>query len=295
MSEAKRTHEGVPLGHAVSLLDPGVDPGDLPQHIYKYRCWTDPLHKRLVTDNELYFASARDFNDPFDSTVSLDYGSRSDSEHFAIMRKHVEADNPGLTEDQIDSLTRTAYEKGLFRDESHTKRTDESWLKYIYEKFGICTLSELRDNILLWSHYADSHKGFCVGLNVIKLHEFMRSHFNRTGELLDHLRVIYFGDYPNYNPLEIDSNVSAPLCLATKAGDWRYEREHRLVLIDHIKPVRLDEGIIDEVIMGCRMTPQNCTDIMRALRSSGFRGELWRAETKKGDFRLYFSPVSYRY
>jgi hypothetical protein len=44
----------------------------VPQKLYKYRCWGDeyPNHKRLLTDNELFFASAGKFNDPFEFAVS---------------------------------------------------------------------------------------------------------------------------------------------------------------------------------------------------------------------------------
>ncbi len=46
-----------------------LDPKDLPEHLYKFRVFDDPNHKRILTDNELFFPSPKRFNDPFDSTI----------------------------------------------------------------------------------------------------------------------------------------------------------------------------------------------------------------------------------
>ena len=36
--------------------------------------------------------------------------------------------------------------------------------------FGAFSMSQLKDNILMWSHYANQHKGFCI--------EFVRNNSN---------------------------------------------------------------------------------------------------------------------
>ena len=67
------------------------------------------------------------------------------------------------------------------------------------------------------------------------------------------------------------------------------------MLTDHIKPVILDDGVIDQVIMGCRMSPQDRTNLMCKLRSSNFKGELLEANMKEREFGLDFHPVECRY
>ncbi|WBX97902.1 hypothetical protein [Chryseobacterium gambrini] len=37
-----------------------------PPIIYKYRCWNNEFHKKILTDGEVYLSSPRHFNDPFD-------------------------------------------------------------------------------------------------------------------------------------------------------------------------------------------------------------------------------------
>mgnify|MGYP004344840481 CR=1 FL=1 len=52
--------------------------GDFPKTLYKFRDWTNPLHKEILTKKTLYLASPRDFNDPFDCRLSKNYLSLSD-------------------------------------------------------------------------------------------------------------------------------------------------------------------------------------------------------------------------
>ena len=45
----------------------------------------------------------------------------------------------------------------------------------LYER-GVCCFSEKKDDILMWSHYADGHKGFCL--------EFITPKHNRDQEVI---------------------------------------------------------------------------------------------------------------
>ena len=41
--------------------------------IYKYRDWSKEFHRRMITDRELYLASPKDFNDPFDCRITQNF------------------------------------------------------------------------------------------------------------------------------------------------------------------------------------------------------------------------------
>ena len=38
----------------------------LPPKLYKYRNFDDPNHLRVISHNEIFFSSPKNFNDPFD-------------------------------------------------------------------------------------------------------------------------------------------------------------------------------------------------------------------------------------
>jgi hypothetical protein len=82
----------------------------------------------------------------------------------------------------LELLTRkfSDTELSAFRIEISKRRSLQSWIsenldnvqlseainrhrKACIQKFAFCALSENPFDILMWSHYADSHRGFCLG------------------------------------------------------------------------------------------------------------------------------------
>lgn len=114
---------------------------------------------------------------------------------------------------------------------------------------GVVCLTESRDNLLMWSHYADEHRGCVVGFRV---NSFVNEPFFDFFEHLEKLPV-YFLNLPspfdgsfqpvNYrkqpryriDSLEVDySNFNNEQILyeifQRKSDEWIYEKEHRAIL-----------------------------------------------------------------
>ena len=81
-------------------------------------------------------------------------------------------------------------------------------------------------NTLMWSHYADSHKGVCVGYKLNLLSQFVHEE-----QPLRNYRI----RYSSVPPLSLISGPNsqdtilhlARDILMTKSSDWAYEKEHR--------------------------------------------------------------------
>jgi len=78
---------------------------------------------------------------------------------------------------------------------------------------GVICFSEASNNPLLWSHYADKHKGICLGV------EFPDENLTK---ILYRKNRIPVGN-------SIDSDLMKKI-LSTKFSHWRYEREYRAFL-----------------------------------------------------------------
>ena len=222
----------------------------VPQYLYKYRCWSDKYkyHKRLLTHNALFFASARRFNDPFEFSVA----PRNNS---------------------------AVPESESFRHQHQ---------EMMYNDFGICSLVVDRGSILMWSHYANGHQGFCVGFNHSKLLELFDRHAE-DDRLIDDHPIEYCVDYPIVNPHDLDDVALAQRLLTIKSSDWGYEKEHRLILVGETdKEIILDDGTIAEVILGCRMPPEHKDEIIGVLRQRATRIRLFQAREKR-EIRFRFS------
>src|SRR6478736_3369590 len=98
--------------------------------IYKYRCWTNPSHLKILTDNCIYLPSPSEFNDPFDCASFPDYDlldSVDKRNRFTTQFiDSLKTTNPNLDEASVSKLIKTKFEidalktieelKGLYRE-----------------------------------------------------------------------------------------------------------------------------------------------------------------------------------
>lgn len=70
-------------------------------------------------------------------------------------------------------------------------------LDKMLQKFGVISFSEVNDNILMWSHYADQHHGFCLELkrsknNSLGSHRTLEEIYSEKTPLLSLKIIILF-------------------------------------------------------------------------------------------------------
>lgn len=110
-------------------------------------------------------------------------------------------------------------------------------------EIGITCFSENGMEPLMWSHYTNSYRGFCIKLKP----EFI----SPTNEELIKLKRIIYSNNPN--AISKHSKFSEYYQLIVKLENWRYEREWRLI---HKNPVRIsnkfyyNENLIEEISIG---------------------------------------------
>lgn len=89
------------------------------------------------------------------------------------------------------------------------------------KQMGVLSLSEINNNILMWSHYSGSHTGFCI--------EFERSDSNELGNLNHCSPVIYDENLPMIKPIKLTEKIPVAKILITKSNLWAYEKEWRII------------------------------------------------------------------
>ena len=136
--------------------------------------------------------------------------------------------------------------------------------------FRIGCLSAEHKSPLMWSHYADSHRGFCV--------EYDFGSPDRATLSLLPLPVVYSHDRPlvpwyvafNNTPENImAANKDILLGLLTKDSSWEYEREWRL-LIDTKKPALCQMPKITCVYLGACISDTNRAKIIDIAKEKHF-------------------------
>ena len=265
---------------------------ELPKYVYKYVTWERKYHKRILTENEIFFTSARNFNDPFDSSVPLRYDLGSYEQIFELCVEHVRRDNIYLTDDEVKRVARNVLRDNDPRSPEWIKYHLDVQREYAATHFGILSCSTIKDSILMWSHYSNFHKGICIRFNCEKFREFMVSKECLKDGLVIYWNYIdYRKEYPLQNPFELDKDESYVKQLLIKSEDWRYEKEIRFILFDYPnKVVIIPSGIIDQAILGCRISETDKMEIIGIAKSKNI--ELLQAVIKQNAFGLDFNNIN---
>jgi hypothetical protein len=188
-----------------------------PTHFYRYRSLSGESAEyveRTICHCELYFPRPSSFNDPFDCRPSFSFEA-SNQEIITYYARLLKIYQPNLNREQRRNEARSKvgdWERNSQNPEV-TKRIRELHTEDITEKIGVLCLSELKDDILMWSHYADSHRGICLEFD---------GYFEFFAKAL---KVDYPAIRPRINPIRQTKKQMMEIALKTKAETWKYEKE----------------------------------------------------------------------
>lgn len=125
----------------------------------------------------------------------------------------------------------------------------------------ICCFSESCNDLLMWSHYANAHKGICVeyDLKLLKDVDIIKHIFPVVyskkrllkvdiNDLFKNLRELNFNIFHNGDNSDIELSQLLPL-LVTKGGAWRNEKEWRIIYTKQELYEKSDTNYIDSSLL----------------------------------------------
>lgn len=151
--------------------------------------------------------------------------------------------------DSLNDLVNHFDDQTVF-DDDYKEVSFNQYIENNIEKVGIIALSESKDNLLMWAHYADEHKGVVVGISSfgstnIFSNLFLPSALS-SSSLIDYtpfdglIRPIMYRKGLRYRNDRFDFDYSS-ICVEggarilsevflQKSEEWIYEKEHRIIL-----------------------------------------------------------------
>ena len=242
-----------------------VQQAKLPQHLFRHRS-INQYFDDIIIKNELWFSKGTEFNDPFDCNIEVDTDNSTDE-----IRKYIASKMPiGTPSDTIDLLVKTSSSD---KDKFHRLVNDS--VRKVLEKRGIVCFSKVNDNVLLWSHYSDYHKGCVLTFDVLEDPAFF----------VFPLNVKYQADYPDYNHVADSSDPVTPL-IRTKSCDWKYEEEVRVVKNSTGAHAFKKEALV-EIIFGWRTPDTEIARIQKQAKDNAYNHIVFKqARLRKRQFGL---------
>jgi len=192
----------------------------------------------------------------------------------------------------------------LYRDAVEQSRRD------IDGRYGVLSLSALPDNILMWSHYAQEHRGICIELDTERCPEafprlqpvayrkaspvitqkFANFLVNLGKSAMPELEtaMLHMLEKRDLSKSWADEEVRA--WFLTKSTLWAYENEWRSLKRGPGKHP-IPAGAISSVIVGCVDTEKTLDLIRPWVARRRRKVALYRAMKRAGAFALDIVPV----
>lgn len=231
--------------------------------IYKYFCVNENT-KDSLKEAYLWLSSPTTFNDPFDTWTEFVSFNPSAQQ----INEMGERASLQFQREQFDNFVTSRPDQ--FRQAFYQA------LRGTVETRGVCCFSKNNESILMWSHYADRHRGLCLGFdpNESRL------------DLMPAFDVRYTLDFQPVNYFSM-SREALIFMHITKSVEWQYEKEVR-ILRDRVGRMPFKREALREVIFGCRIDQSAKDDIIDIVENN-YKGVVFKqAKMIPGKFGLEF-------
>lgn len=250
----------------------------MPHRFYRYRSLAGSGLERIratILDAEHYFTSPAEFNDPFDCRPIHRFNG-TDEEVSRYLEGLFAKFQPEQTSEQ-----RTAEIAAILADPNRDPRRPENLQIFsamiahlATDQIGMLCLSAAPNVPLMWSHYADSHMGVCLGFDP-KVSHFVTAQ-----------PVRYTRSRPIVDPTVQSKTQMLDASLYTKSLDWAYEEEWRIVLTSGPGKYILQNNALKSIIVGANISHKNFKEILSWTKALSESIEIYRASTSTSTFEV---------
>ena len=280
-----------------------------------FKYYTAESATKTLLETRLKWSSPKLFNDPFDNQVNLQFEEPTESTAREIsdeflriissdelirdgqfgartddvrMLQQIFSKNQRDFSNEEKEYIRQGFREGMGNLISKESMYNQEIQEILSDRCMFC-VSETHDNILMWSHYADDHKGA-----VIEFHAQLEDSAFILAQ-----PVRYVSTMPVYTHemmKERRADELFDMITLTKSKIWEYEKEWRIVATMRDKSkdyelLRFPPEEIAAVYLGCRITDEYKKEIIEITNNKYENVEIYQARIHEREFTLAFDPV----
>ena len=265
-----------------------------PPTLYKYRAFNN-YALRLLSENEVFFSAPNRLNDPRNCRLPLLYEKGPLKQMYNKNLENLKYVAAYLSrKERKKEAERMA--KIMYANRDDPARREEfrkSIAENMNKTVGILSLSAVNNNPLMWSHYADSQSGFCVGFDT---QELLRLVDKVTWQKIFILfeNVTYYHEMPQINPYKMNDEEVFRAMVFSKSNHWAYEEEYRLMCADRPDfTLALNSNIISNVLLGPNCSQENEQKAIEILKFRGDNILLFKAVHRDIEYEISFEQMKY--
>ena len=262
--------------------------GSIPKVLYKYRDWGSDRHKKSLTDLQLWRSSPIEFNDSYDCKIPFDYSILKNEvarrAFFSNALRSLEEAGYSIqrlyTEEPFESVVDRVVNELTFEN-FDTNRATKQYYEMFAQEVGIYCTTPHNDNILMWAHYGNNSRGFCIGYDSEEM--IKRDYF----EVCMKINYVDSLDIPMADPLGDIYKNTEEIC-GNKFMIWSYEDEYRFIKLGlQDRLVYLHPKCIYSIVLGPAISEEHKVEIIQTLQKEKFRHvRLYQARESNRQFLI---------
>jgi hypothetical protein len=232
--------------------------------------------KKMIVKGEFDLKKPSEFNDPFDCkprfAINLQDGNESDVLCEQLKKENSYCGHAGATS-LLDDL------KSNSPKIERVTEVLESQLSQNLEKTRMLCFSSTLNEMLLWPHYSNGHKGYCLEFDFGKLKEYL----DKIGNFE---QVRYKPNYPILRFATPDPLENLKAILYTKSKSWEYEEEWRLVIVDESVTTLIPANCITAIYLGNRIAAPRYDDFLGIFEEAHDKFKIYKMELDKNKYDI---------
>lgn len=193
------------------------------------------------------------------------YNEEKEESEFGLDLEKIYLSRNGVQNDIFEGLPYSDEYDIYSQDECVEKLTNIAYIK---------CFSETYKNNLMWSHYANFHKGVCVEYDICKLadndliKQFFPVHYSKQREMFASVEALL--EHANGN-VELKALRDAKGIFLAKSDVWKYEKEWRICHMNHElskdKFKEIPFNCISAIYMGIRIEEKDIEKVKEKLNN----------------------------
>ena len=248
----------------------------IPHHLYKYRDWRNDNHKKIITQQQVYFASIDNLDDPSEGKIAIRYDLEPYDNTIRQLKEVMAYDRMHYDEKEL--------KKNVYTIMKSIGSGNNAFMKYFHDenyvlncrRGGIFSLSEKVDIDSMWTHYSNAHTGFAVEFDTYKLEDYFISIGNRYGICTTWLKVNYVDKMPNIIPSKLKDAEYFSETYQNKLRSFEANKEYRSFLFDFPNtPLIIPKETISAIYFGIRMVEEDKEDIISTIKRCNIQCEVF--------------------
>jgi len=248
------------------------------EFLYKYGRLNEHS-EALFTTATIWLSSPSQLNDPFECRPWLTFNGTQEQIVASLSRTLIRRYPNATPEEAHAAALQMFLAKKPTLDWEQTRR---GMIRQFSERIGLYCMSQVSNSILMWSHYACDHQGYCL--------QFEATDFAPVFGGAQQVR--YAVDLPSVDIFNTPTEDQVDQIFTTKFVGWSYEQEWRL--IDHDRGPGLRDyppELLKGVIFGLRMPQERRVQIRKWLEKRGHPVKLYEAVQDERRFAIEVREV----